>query len=59
MCSPVGVVMYLYKYLFKGVDKAKMGLISLGGDGSSDAIPTTTEFNDYVNSRYLSSLEAI
>jgi hypothetical protein len=59
VCSHVGVVMYLYKYLFKGVDKAKMGLMSLDGDGSGDAIPATTEFDDYVNSRYLSSSEAI
>lgn len=58
VCSHVGVVMYLYKYLFKGVDKAKMGIVP-ANDGEAAEEQAPNEFDDYVNSRYLSSSEAM
>jgi Helitron helicase-like domain at N-terminus/PIF1-like helicase len=53
ICSNVAVVMYLYKYLFKGVDQAQAHLTQ------QDDPAETDEFKEYVNCRYLSSSEAM
>lgn len=64
VCSNVNVVMYLYKYLFKGVDYARARLQERDSNGRSglhddSAKETEDELTDYVNCRYLSSSEAM
>lgn len=51
VCSTANVVLYLYKYLYKGPDTTKFNIIE------GEAIPQS-EIDDYQNARYLSSTEA-
>jgi hypothetical protein len=65
VCSNVNVVMYLYKYLFKGVDYAKARVQERSQMTQAELqVGETTErssdeLTDYVNCRYLSSSEAM
>src|SRR4051812_3030093 len=53
VCFTVNVFMYLYKYLFKGPDRAKFAIRVAGVD--QDPV---NEVEDYVKARYLSASEA-
>ena len=52
VCFTANVVLYLYKYLYKGPDTTKFNIIE------GEAIPRRSEIDDYQNARYLSSTEA-
>jgi hypothetical protein len=52
VCFTANVVLYLYKYLYKGPDTTKFNIIE------GEAIPPRSEIDDYQNARYLSSTEA-
>ncbi|KAJ6019739.1 hypothetical protein N7499_003178 [Penicillium canescens] len=59
VCSTATIFLYLFKYLFKGPDRARFGIRALHdarADGEDDQID---EFRDYMNARYLSSSEAV
>jgi hypothetical protein len=59
VCSTATIFLYLFKYLFKGPDRAPFGIRALHeaqADGDEDQID---EFRDYMNARYLSSSEAV
>lgn len=51
ICFTVNVFMYLYKYLFKGPDRAMFNVNSVDE-------AQINEIDDYINGRYLSSSEA-
>ena len=52
VCSTTNVVLYLYKYMYKGFDTAKFNVVE------GEAVPRRSEIDDYQNARYLSSCEA-
>ena len=52
VCSTTNVILYLYKYLYKGPDTTKFNIVK------GEAIPPRSEIDDYQNARYLSSTEA-
>jgi hypothetical protein len=52
VCFTANVVLYLYKYLYKGPDTTKFNIVQ------GEAIPPRSEIDDYQNARYLSSTEA-
>jgi hypothetical protein len=54
VASTVNVFMYLYKYLFKGPDRTSFHI----SQASSDDDDRVDEAEDYVNARYLCSVEA-
>lgn len=58
VCSNVGIVMYLYKYLFKGPDKARVAVVQTDADGNSNEDQVFNELDNFAQSRYLSSSEA-
>ena len=48
ICSTTNIVLYLYKYLYKGPDTTKFNIVE------GEAILPLSEINDYQNTRYLS-----
>src|SRR3954468_22558074 len=56
VCFTVNVFMYLFKYLFKGPDRAKFA-VRPNGDQADDQ-QQVDEVQDYVKGRYLSASEA-
>ena len=52
VCFTAEVVLYLYKYFYKGPDMTKFNIIE------GEAIPPRSEIDDFQNARYLSSTEA-
>ena len=52
VCFTANVVLYLYKYFYKGPDTTKFNIIE------GEAIPPRSEIDDFQNARYLSSTEA-
>ena len=50
VCFTSNAFLYLYKYLFKGVDKTKFAI--------AETAPVD-EFQDYLHARYLSAVEAV
>ncbi|TVY62600.1 ATP-dependent DNA helicase pif1 [Fusarium oxysporum f. sp. cubense] len=53
VCLSVNIFMYLFKYLFKGPDRANFRV-----SDDSPASDTPDEYKDYIAARYLSSSEA-
>jgi hypothetical protein len=54
ICLITTIFLYLFKYLFKGPDRARFSLHQL--DSTREDVD---EYRDYVNARYLSATEAI
>jgi hypothetical protein len=52
VCFTTEVVLYLYKYFYKGPDTTRFNIIA------EEAIPPRSEIDDFQNARYLSSTEA-
>ena len=57
VCSTALIFLCLFKYLFKGPDRARFNIHSLGG--SMEEVDIPDEFKDYLNGRYLSASEAV
>jgi len=57
-CASVKAVKYLYKYIFKGHDRA---VIAITADNSSLAVDSsvTDEIRNYVDCRYIGAMEAV
>ncbi|OMO51526.1 hypothetical protein COLO4_37635 [Corchorus olitorius] len=66
ICSPTAAIKYLFKYLHKGPDRAKISLEQLQKDGVSrqqtqdtdDAARTIDEIKQYLDCRYVAAHEA-
>jgi hypothetical protein len=62
ICSSVQSVKYIYKYDFKGHDRAAMHVqptVPAGGEGVAAAVaPAVDEIKNYVDGRYVSASEA-
>ena len=56
MANSVNLIMYLYKYMYKGSDTTHVAVTVLGED-SADPLPVD-EIKDYIKCRYLSAPEA-
>ena len=52
VCFTAKVVLYLYKYFYKGLDTTKFNIIA------EEAIPPRLEIDNFQNAQYLSSTEA-
>jgi hypothetical protein len=59
VCSTATIFLYLFKYLFKGPDRARFGIRTLHDDRADGEEDQVDEFRDYMNARYLSSSEAV
>ena len=57
ICSSATIFLYLFKYLFKGPDQAKFSFRNLSAD--TEDFEVVDEFQDYMNSRYLSTSEGV
>ncbi|KAF3405665.1 ATP-dependent DNA helicase PIF1 [Penicillium rolfsii] len=58
VCSTATIFLYLFKYLFKGPDRARFGIRALHDTRADGEEEQVDEFRDYMNARYLSSSEA-
>jgi hypothetical protein len=59
VCSSVQAVKYLYKYIYKGPDKAQTTFEPILTDSNSNSIQNTDEIKEYVDARYISAIEAV
>ncbi len=58
VCTSVAAVKYLYKYVYKGVDRAEVNLIPVGGDDAPAEPRVIDEIRSFREGRYLSAAEA-
>jgi hypothetical protein len=60
ICSSVQSVKYIYKYVFKGHDRAAMHVQPTvpGGEGAPVVVPMVDEIKNYVDGRYVSASES-
>jgi hypothetical protein len=59
VCSTATIFLYLFKYLFKGPDRARFSICILYNAHADTETNDVDEFSDYMNARYLSSSEAV
>ncbi|KAJ6038801.1 hypothetical protein N7460_007518 [Penicillium canescens] len=59
VCSTATIFLYLFKYLFKGPDRARFGIRALHDARADNEDDQIDEFRDDMNARYLSSSEAV
>ncbi|KAK6012895.1 hypothetical protein OSTOST_21927 [Ostertagia ostertagi] len=56
MCGTISAVKYLYKYIYKGPDRAR---ISIEGGGDTDANNNVDEIRQHLNTRYVCAPQSI
>jgi hypothetical protein len=57
VCTSVSAIKYLYKYVYKGYDKAEMSLDNDNND-EDNALKNENEIKKFLDARYVSSIEA-
>ncbi|CAG8494584.1 7778_t:CDS:1 [Cetraspora pellucida] len=58
VASTLHVISYLYKYIYKGPDQAKITIYMDNNDNNESEHQITDEIKDYLNAHYLSAMEA-
>ncbi len=59
ICSSVAAVKYLYKYIYKGHDKAAFTIQSTNGVQTAEGPVNTDEIGEYLAARYVSAIESV